>query len=55
MEAVFKALGSGLANYFTPVQGQLLETFAVTPKNFECLRKVAYLIEILGKGDEAIR
>ena len=55
MGEVLQALGIGLVNYFTPVQGQLLETFAVTPKNFECLKKVALLIEILGKRDEAIR
>lgn len=55
MAEAFKALGTHLMNYYTPVQGQLLEAFSANPKNFECLKKVALLVGIVGKEDEAVR
>ena len=50
---VFKALRSQLASYHTPVQLSLLEAFVQSPKNFECLKKVAELVAIMGKADAA--
>ena len=52
---IFEALEEGLIKYFQPVESELMQAFAVNPKNFECLKKVALLMGILGKKDQNIR
>jgi len=51
----FKALDNYLINYYNQVQSGLIETFSTNPKNFECLKKVALLVGILGKKEDTVR
>ena len=43
-----KALKTGLAPFFSTVKHELVQTFAVNPKNFRCVETLSVLLRILG-------
>lgn len=48
---IARALKSELADHFTVIQSQLLQTFQTNPKNFKCLQTVSVLIKLLGSAE----
>ena len=43
-----RALQTELTPHFSLIQGQLLNTFQASQKNFKCLETVSVLIKLLG-------